>query len=326
MTDLQRRPTNLRRSRDVRRLVIALALIVTASLMWQGARDYAVRELAESSLGCGSRADLIAAAIWHRYPALRMETPYGLPLVSYRSAATAGAACEVRSVTERLPTGTSLGHEQRYAVVNANLDLVGVIVGSSLPLLPTPGDRDADGCIETVTSCIPDIGNLSRSAGLWATARLGPDSNEVAALVLVDYTPWRAAKVWIRPEWGSQNADGRQELLFLAWSPGRLPSGRMGFLPPETLAVFEWNHPGGVLRPTLLPNDGSFLVWTLPDGKPYPFSPDECVDDVARKLLPIPDDFGVPATAPAASQPATSTTQAPASQPAPPLHLDPLIP
>jgi len=231
--------------------------------------------------------------------------------------AIAGAACEVRSVTEGLPTGTSLGHERRYAVVNANLDLVGAIVGSSLPRLPTPGDRDADGCIETVTSCIPDIANPTRSARMWATVRLGPATNAVAGIVLVDYTPWRAARVWIRPEWGDEDADGRQELLLLAWPRGRLPSGRMGFLPPETLAVFEWNHPGGILRPKTVPNDGFFLVWTPPDGKPYPFSPDECVDDVARKLLPIPDAFGVPATAPAASQSATGPagTQ-PATQPA----------
>ena len=48
----------------------------------------------------------------------------------------------------------------------------------------------------------------------------------------------------------------------------------------------------------MLPDDGSLLVWTPPDGKPYPFSPDECVDEVARRLLPIPDDFGLPTTAP----------------------------
>jgi hypothetical protein len=137
-------------------------------------------------------------------------------------------------------------------------------------------------------------------------------ANEVAGIIVVDTQQWRKQSTHLWPQWRDENGNGRAELAFVAFKYGRLPSGRMGVLSQETVAVFEWSAPGGVLVPRQIPDDGSFLVWTPEDGKAYEFSPDTVVEDLCRELLPVPEDFGLPS----ASQPLSQPTSEPSTQPA----------
>jgi hypothetical protein len=98
--------------------------------------------------------------------------------------------------------------------------------------------------------------------------------------------------VRVRPFWRDEDGDGRQELVFVTRTYIKLPNGDVGLKPPETVAVFAWDRPGGVLRPRLLPPNGSFVSWTPPDGTPVKVAQESQLDPILRKLCPLPDNFG----------------------------------
>jgi hypothetical protein len=314
MSDVFSRQAGGDRTKGVRRLLVGAALVVVLSITWHGLRPYLVRALARSSIGCPTRTNLVAAGVRDLYPQFPVaEAPHGPKVWSHRGPSHGLVTWQAEPEVEPLKPGDQ-PRIARYVLADEKLAYVGSVYSSYPPLLASPGDWDADGRVEITGSCVSALSALGSIGSLNAwVVRPGAMANEVGGIIVVDTQQWQKQSMHLWPYWRDENADGRAELAFVAWRIGALPGGRTGVLSQETVAVFEWSEPGGILRPRHIPDDGSFLVWTPEDGKPYEFSPDTVVDDVCRELLPIPDDFGQPS----ASQPASQPASEPSTRPTP---------
>lgn len=297
--------------------VIGLACVLVASLAWHGLRAYVVRALACSSVGCEARAKLITGAIDELYPRQRVYVLGGEPVLrSYRQGNRGGVAWLVDWAAGSGVQPPSIGSQT--AVADANLNWRGSLRLQRSPWRsPDLGvDRDGDGAFEVAVSFQPGaffLYNKYSGSVYWPVVRVGRESNEIVGLVVTRFDVTRAGTLLL-PGWYDEFGDGTDDWVFPgAGSPitallrGTRPS------PPQRpgsslpVAVFKWTEPGGVLRPRVVPDDGSMLVWTPADGRPYRFPADKLVDEVCQELLPVPEGFG----ATPASQPASSPTSSP---------------
>jgi hypothetical protein len=188
-------------------------------------------------------------------------------------------------------------------VADRDLEHRGLLRSNAMSWLPQalPGDWDNGGAVEVTVFAIA-TGEPNYFCQYWAVIRLGGEANELVGLVaLVRSVP--AGSAGAIPIWRAEDEDGPLEFVFV---PTSLTSAGWPNLRGEAVAVFEWTEPGGVLRPRVVPDDGSMLVWTPPDGRPYRFPADKLVDEVCRELLPVPKDLGTPPTSQPASAPASS--------------------
>jgi len=289
----------------IRAYVVGLGAVLLASVAWQALRPYVTRSLARSSIGCDARAKLIAGTIDELYPRLRVRALGGeRMLCSFRQGDQGGVSWLMD--WQQLPPDQAAVAPGLTIVADRDLDYQGMLRSKAMTLHPQalPADWDQGGAVE-VTLFAFATAEPSYFCEYWAVVRLGGEANELVGLVaLVPSVP--AGSVGATPIWRAEDEDGTLEFVFV---PVSLTSAGWPSPRGEAVAVFEWTEPGGVLRPRIVPDDGSMLVWMPPSGRPYRFPPDRLVDEVCQELLPVPEGFG----ATPASQPAS----APASSPAP---------
>lgn len=171
------------------------------------------------------------------------------------------------------------------------------------PLAPA-FDRDRDGAPETVCAAYMRGAQYAKT---FVVVRLAGGTNQIAGIVRVGVAQLRRSSVYV--VWRDEDRDGLEELVVRAAVFQPAPKGGPTLGSAETLAVLAWNHPGGVLRPVQLPDDGSVIAWTPADGQPHGIPVTAVVDEVCDELLPVPEGFG------AVTQPASAPVTLPATQP-----------
>lgn len=307
MSDIFRRQPADTRHKSVRPLLVGIGFVLVASVAWHTFRPHLVRALARSSIGCSLRSDLISAAVLGLYPQFPLGgAGYGGWLMSYRGPTSAFVMWQTHVEMVVVKAAGRQWKDARHIIADDKLNIIGSVRSWNSPAAALPGDCDHDGKLETTIGYYPLNPDLSLEC--WGVVRLGATSNEVAGILLVDRQPWHKQNTRLQTQWHDEDADGEHELHVVTVKYGALPGGGVGFLPAETVAVFEWSASAGVLRPRDVPDDGSFIYWVPADGRPHHFSPDTLVEDVFRELLPVPDGFGVPT----ASQPASQLDTQPA--------------
>jgi hypothetical protein len=305
MSDIFNRRCRTSPTVAIRAYVLGLTTVLLASVAWHTLRPYVTRSLARSSIGCDARAKLIAGTIDELYPRLRVRALSGKPMLcSFRHADQGGVSWLMD--WQQLPPDKAALAPGLTIVADRDLDYRGLLRSNAMSWLPQalPADWDQGGAVEVTLFAIP-TGEPSYFCQYWAVIRLGGEANELVGLVALVGSV-SAGSAGAIPIWRAEDEDGPLEFVFV---PMSLTSAGWPNLRGEAVAVFEWTAPGGVLRPRVVPDDGSMLVWTPADGRPYRFPVDKLVDDICQELLPVPEDFG----ATPASQPAS----APASSPAP---------
>ncbi len=292
----------------IRGYVIGLACVLVASLAWHGLHARVLRGLARSSVGCDARAKLIAGAIDELYPRQRVYVSDGEPILNSYRQGNQGGVCWVISLEtpscEQPTAARGVG-----MVADLDLNSRGLVHLRTMRwgIPAPPGDWDGDGAFEVSSICIP-TGDAFRNPSTyhlyWVVIRLGRESNEIVALAAVRHDV-PANTVGPLAIWQDESGDGIANWVLVT---ARYSANQQELSPFERLGIFEWSEPGGVLRPRVVPDDGSMLVWTPPSGHPHRFPADKLVDDVCRELLPVPEGFGTAL----ASQPVSAPTSSPA--------------
>ena len=300
---------------EIRRLAAVVLGIALGCFCWHILQPRLIYLAACSSLGCPDRENLILLALQQHtpgFPSAREAYREGMPYILSCSAPRPGWV-QWQRVREqvRINRDTYLD-KGTTGFADDKLLARGTF---ALPCSPEgpPGDMDGDGLWEVAIqySAIPAEQFKTRYVDSWAVLRLGPTGNEIAWIGLCDVSARSTRSDSLYLTWRDEDGDGVKELLFAWWSWGRSPN-TAGAKPPEIVAVFSWDRPGGVLRPRTLPADGSFLSWTPPNGQPVKVAQDADLDPILRRLFPVPDDFGY--GRPSATQP-TSASQAANSRP-----------
>jgi hypothetical protein len=308
MSDILNRRYRTSPTVAIRAYAVGLAAMLLASVAWHTLRPSVTRSLARSSVGCEARAKLIAGAIAGLYPRQRVYVSDGEPMLSSYRQGNQGGVCWLIS-PETTSGERPIAAPGAGVVADLDLNSRGLVHLKTMQLgvAAPPGDWDADGAFEVSSVCIPTgdaFRNPSTYYCYWVVIRLGGKSNEIVGLAGVSHDV-RANTLGPLAIWQDKSGDGIANWVFVT---ARYSVNRQERSPFERLAVFEWSKPGGVLRPRVLPDDGSVLAWTPPDGRPYRFPADKLVDEVCQELLPVPKDLG----APPASQPASAPTSSPA--------------
>ncbi|HUU98407.1 MAG TPA: hypothetical protein VM487_21955 [Phycisphaerae bacterium] len=288
----------------IRAYVVGLAAVLLASVAWHAFHPYVIRALARSSVGCEARVELIAGAIDELYPRQRVRVLGGKPMLrSYRQGDRGGVSWLMD--WGRLRPDQAAVAPGLAAVGDLDLNYCGRLRSQAMTGDPQalPGDWDQDGSIEVMPFAIAAAERGYWSV-YWAVVRLGGKANELVGLVAIGSSTAGGA-IQATPGWPDEHDDGTFEWVF-ATMPRPSADGTTSCA--EAIAIFEWTEPGGVLRPRVLPDDGSMLIWTPASGRPYPFPADKLVDEVCQELLPVPEGFG----AAPASQPASAPTSSPA--------------
>ncbi len=283
------------RQRHAAYVASVLVVLLAASAAWHALRPEVLRQLAIRSIGCPARSELIAAAARTSCRELPpRQDPGLLNLWSLRTPHGALVMWQAEYKLDHVGKSPLPARAAPYVFADDRLAYRGQLVSVMVPQPTNMPDADGDGRPEICVVNDDPRGSASPAQSYWALVRLCADGNEVTGLV--------AGPGWLfvlQPECSTTNGTRRLALM----GPAVSPSGR------ETVATFEWTAPAGILRPTMLPADGSLLAWTPADGKPYRFSPDECVDDVVRRLLNSAAGSGALTTAP--------TREAPTNEPSP---------
>jgi hypothetical protein len=132
----------------------------------------------------------------------------------------------------------------------------------------------------------PDLDGPQKDLRWWAVVRLGAEDNEIVWAGMIDTSVWRSRQARLKPIWRDMDGDGSDELVFITVETARTPDGGIVFKPPQTIAVFEWTSPGGVLRTRLLPNGCGILPWNPQGEVPMRVHHTADLDPLVRELLP----------------------------------------
>ncbi len=281
-TLLERRSYDTRQ-REIRRLAVVILALLVAGIAWHWARNGLVYHAARSSVGCPGRWGLIAAELRQVDP----EFPNDPQRWSYDAARPEWIAWpSVREII-RLEDGSNLTKWQ-VKVADRNLALRGVFTCDRLSIRPADADRDGS-CEVMKETYAADLGGPYNHLRWWTVVRLGEKDNEVVWAGMIDTRIWRSRRVGLKPIWRDTDGDGMDELVFITIETARTPDGGIVYKTPQTIAVFEWTAPGGILRTRLLPDDCGILPWN-PEGH-VPMRIDQATDlDVfVRELLPAAD-------------------------------------
>ena len=315
MNDLFQRGSPRDKRGEIRRLVVALITILAASAVWHLSRPAAISWIARSSLGCQPRSRIIAAALRPKFETVPVQHEYlnasglpyrGLSLWSWWRPERGWIMWESVRHRERTAGGGWLDH-LKITLVDHKFDLLGEAGVNRTVIVAQPGDRDGDGRWELVfeLSATPWQDYPNRDVQRWAVIRLGDDHNEIAWIGLSDHLFWSQKSTRIKPIWRDEDGDGVKELVFVTVVFKRLPQGGVGFDPPSTVAVFEWDRSGGVLQPRSLPEDAGIISWTPFQSEPVRAEIDADIESLLAKLLPLPEGFGVHPAPPPANSPST---------------------
>lgn len=306
MTELfHRQSRDARRDEYVRIAICGIAL-TCASVVWHVTRSAMIHRAAQSSVGCQARTRLIAAALRTRYAGVPRDdvlwSPSAGPTLWTHSLPRLGwVAWQTYSNPRQLPD-TSWHWDSQLQFADDHLLLKGRISPSPGVSVP-PLDADGDGRWEFVVEFLatPLATQRERDVRRVAVVRLGRDGNEVAWVGLVDANAWAFHRARIEPVWRDEDGDAGSELHFvpLVFARGRAQTPAFKELP--TVAILEWDRPGGVLRERLTSTDGTLLSWTAPPA-PFRVAVQEPLDKRLADLLPVPDGFGA-ATPQTASAP-----------------------
>lgn len=312
MNDLfQRRSVDDKQS-EIRRMAVVLFAVLVASASWHALRPIALAWIAQTSLGCPSRAPIVAAVLRGKYDTIPTDSEINaFTTFPWTRLGTSffpkpgWVWWESVRETEQLSPNSWL-HHWRTTFADHNFDAVGSIGTTLRPLVAPAQDTDGDGCWEVVleTQATPWQEAKNRNVKRWAIVRLGENHNEVAWIGLGDQSLWSRKSTRIKPIWRDEDGDGVDELVFVTVVVKRLPQGGVGFDPPTVVAVFEWDRAGGILLPRLLPQDTGIMTWTAPDAESVRVEQDADIESVLNDLLPVPDGFGVaPGAAPSTPSP-----------------------
>ena len=316
MSDLLHRHKYDSRRQEIRRIAIAVVLILATSGTWYAVRPFLVCWAARSSVGwltpgfCEhpGRHRLLAAALRASNPCVPEDRDlFGEDwshLDSHCLPRPGWVAWPSGFKERRNPDGSYMNYFARFNYADHRLHAKGGINWPWLPDAP-PGDMDGDGRWELVICDSATEDDEDRYVSRGAVVRLGETRNEIAWIGLVDSNLWAKTATRVKPIWRDEDHDGRRELVLVTVVYVVLPGGRGSFQPPKTVAVFEWDSPGGTLVPRHLPDDCGILPWTPPGGRPVPIAPDEELEPVLGDLHPLPEDFGTRWNPP--SLPPTST-------------------
>jgi hypothetical protein len=121
----------------------------------------------------------------------------------------------------------------------------------------------------------------------WVVLRLGDEHNEIVWVGLMDESIWHSRRIRLKPIWRDEDGDGRDEFVFITVETARTAKGGIVFKPSQTVAVFEWDEPGGMLLPKLLPDESGITLWTPRNGIPVQVDQDTDLEPLVRELLPV---------------------------------------
>ncbi len=313
MNDLFHRGSSHNKRREISRSVLALFAILAASALWYLLRPAAISWIARTSLGCPSRAPIVAAVLRESYDTIPTDGEINASdpfpwtrLATYIFPEPGWVAWESVRETKQLRDSSWLYH-WRTTFVDHDFDLVGSIGAMQRPLLTPAEDIDGDGRWELVLEfqATPWENSKSPNVKRLAVVRIGKDDNQIAWIGLIDADWWSRKLTRIKPIWRDEDGDGVKELVFVTVVYKRLPQGGAGFDPPTTVAIFEWDRPGGVLRPRSLPEDAGIISWTPFQSEPVRAEIDADIESLLAKLLPLPEGFGVHPAPPPANSPST---------------------
>ncbi|HEV8694078.1 MAG TPA: hypothetical protein VGQ93_07840 [Lysobacter sp.] len=294
------------------RLVVCMAGLLVTSGTWHASRPGLIRRAAESSVGCSVRGKLMAAALRANYAEVPADdelwSPSAGPRLWTHSLPRPGwvAWRSVRRISERADGVTvweSITH-----IADERLREQGSLRGIE-PEWP-PVDADGDGQWEVFCESfgVPLDSLKQRDVRRWAVIRLGVASNQVAWVGLVDGNAWSSRRARLKPIWRDEDGDGVPELVFVTLVINLKPPRTITLQAPQTVAVFAWDHRGGVLGERTPAADQSVIAWDPPLAPvEVPIGAD--MQRILEELLRVPEDFGwAPNTQPA-SLPADNADQ-----------------
>jgi len=268
----------------MRRVVVFAASMLVASAVWYIIREPLSYQLACSAIGCLGREELIGSVILRSDSTLpRGGWRWYYDFVRPEWIAFWSPNGNVSLVDNARPLS---GYT---TVLDRQLRVQGMIAGDHLAI--PPDDADADGLCEVVLEFDLRDSTEQLNARRWAVVRLGNEFNEIVWVGL-GCSEWRARKARVTPMWEDQDEDGIQEFKFVTVELMQIPGGRWVYRPPTTVAVFDWDSPGGMLRPRSLPKDGSIIPWVTPGDAPVRVAKDAELHVLLRDLLPLPAGFG----------------------------------
>lgn len=284
MSDILERNSYDARRVEMRRIVIFVASLLVASCLWYIIRKPLTYHLACSAIGCLGREELIGSVVRRNDSTL----PYG-GWKWYHNFADPDwiAFWSPNSKADVVDSAQSLS---RYTtVLDKKLRVQGQILGDHLAI--APDDADTDGSSEVVVEFDLRDGREQVNARRWAVVRLRGEFNEIVWAGL-GCSEWRPRKARVAPLWDDRDGDGIRELTFVTVELMQTPDGRWVYRPPTTVAIFDWDSPGGMLRPRSLPKDGSIIPWANRGNAPVRVPKDAELDILVRDLLPLPPAFG----------------------------------
>ena len=256
-----------------RRIALAVGLLVALGVGWRGVREPFLAWLACTNVGCPARGELLAHVLRRKdltLPEDLVVTGHALP----RPGSVVG-----RFGRPLAPPRDGFSPWEHWAVVADHQLVVKGILATDLYLmgltmLAPHGDADGDGRWEVLVQWLTPE-DMKRDTDTYAVVRLGPRANQIAWLGRLNDSAWNARRIRVKPIWRDEDGDDRKELVFVTVEIVPVtqqtifgPQRSVACKPPETVAVFEWESPGGVLRPRMLPPDSGVAPWQPPKGGP----------------------------------------------------------
>ncbi len=272
------------RRREMRLLALAALVLLVTSALWHQVKGTVVYRVACSSIGCPDRLGLIADALRQRDPRFPDAVPRFWSLSWAKPEWIAWS-----SVRESVPLedGSTLPN-WKVTVADHNLTVRGFIAADR-PFLLTPADRDGDSLCEVVMEIAATKDDAQQDHVWWVVLRLGTEHNEILWVGLMDESVWHSRGMRLKPIWRDEDGDGMGEFVFITVETTRTPAGGLVFKPLQTIAVFEWSAPGGILRTLSLASDSGITPWS-PGGR-EPIRVDQTADlaPLVHELLPAPE-------------------------------------
>jgi hypothetical protein len=280
MTDVLERNSYDDGSVEARRLVAIVAVVIVLAGAWHGLRGTIVRGFGAASGGCYGRDVLVRAAL--RQAGFDITDADQLRAHSLpRPGWIAWSTVEYETLRDRSQRPKSW----QTTVVDGRLRLLGKLPTS---MDEPPMDIDGDGRWEARVTIPALDADPKRPLVYHAVLRMGATANEIIWLGLVDDSSWRARGTRVFPKWEDTDGDGVQELVFITVVTVSSPSGGIVFKPPEIVASFKLDRPGGILRPETLPKDCGITQWNPPSHAPVSLDQEADLESVFRELLPVP--------------------------------------
>ncbi|MGD8453096.1 MAG: hypothetical protein PVJ57_14860 [Phycisphaerae bacterium] len=282
MNSLLARNSRDDKSVEVRRLIVLAAVIIVLSGAWHGLRGTLVRAFGASSIGCYGRDALVRGALRQAgYDIADDEQlhSHSLPRPGW-AAWSKAVEIEILSDGSRHPT------RWQTTIVDGRLRLLGKL---STGIDEPPMDLDGDGRWEVRVGALVSEPASDAFVGYYAVLRLGASANEIIWLGLYDDSAWRARKIRVYPRWQDTDGDDVQELVFITVVITRSATGGIAFQPPQIVASFKLDHPGGMMWPASMPADCGITSWDPPGGAPVCVEQDADLGALFRELLPLPE-------------------------------------